>query len=129
MWDIDNVIFNVNGKGEQRLKEVLFIALGLSRIEGWKFIKEKGMILYSYADEVKGINKFPSPLTWDAIAPMVFQWLQGEEAKQVPCEGWDNDEPHDGSNERGWRVYTEDWGLIEGKTALAIKPAYVWHGK
>jgi len=36
-----------------------------------------------------------------------------------------------GDNEKGWRVYCEDWGKIDSDdyAFLAIKPAYIWYGK
>ena len=37
---------------------------------------------------------------------------------------------HDGENELGWRVYTEEWGQVNGDWhCLAIRPAYLWYGK
>lgn len=131
MWSSDNVIFNVNGEGFDKLKATIQLALGQGTISAWKFIKEKGIIFYSYAsDNNKDVNRFPSKLGAGSIATMAFEWLKSDEAKTVPLEGWDADSDHDGSNELGWRVYTEDWGHVSGEwNAFAVKPAYMWYGK
>lgn len=78
----------------------------------------------------KSLTKFPIPISPAQAAEMAFQWLESKEAKEVPMEGWDANADHDGSNEIGWRVYTEDWGHVEGDwNCIAIKPAYLWYGK
>jgi hypothetical protein len=131
MWQSDNVIFNINGEGVEKLIATLKLAVGKGTLAGWMFVKAKGLVLYSYIGSGnKDANKFPTPLTAESVAPMVFDWLKSEEAKGVPMEGWDADSDHDGSNELGWRVYTEDWGHVNGEwNAIAIKPAYMWYGK
>lgn len=131
MWNSDNPIFNVNGDTLKKLKETINLALDGRKIGGYIFKKEKGLILLSYiSSSNKDVIKFPAPLNSDQIADIVFEWLKTEEALLVPNEGWDADADHDGNNELGWRVYTENWGKIAGySNALAIKPAYLWYGK
>ena len=131
MWSSDNAVFNVNGKSESRLRDALSLALNGGTVAAYKFIQSKGLVLYSYASSGNnGVVKFPTPLSANEVSGIVIKWLQSEEAKSVPCEGWDADADHDGDNEIGWRVYTEDWGHVEGEwDALAIKPAYMWYGK
>lgn len=131
MWASDNAIFNVNGQSLEKLTSALSLAISGHTIAGYKFIKDKGLVLYNYISSSNtDATKLPVPLSPNEIAPIVYKWLQSDEAKQVPCIGWDSDADHDGSNELGWRVYTEDWGHINGEwNAIAIKPAYMWYGK
>ena len=131
MWDSDNVIFNINGNGIEKLKKTLELAFGDNKIAGWKFKKEYGLCLYSYdSTSKKDINLFPTKITTSQCSEIVFDWLKSDEAKTVPCVGWDADSNHDGSNELGWRAYTDEWGHIDGDWyVLAIKPAYLWYGK
>jgi hypothetical protein len=131
MWNSDNAIFNVNGVGLERLKKTLSLALENNTVEGWKFKKEKGICLYQYdSTSKKDIQKFPVPLKAETVAELVFEWLKGDEAKTTTLQGWDIDADHDGSNELGWRAYTEDWGHVDGDwNVLAVKPAYMWYGK
>lgn len=131
MWTSDNAIFNVNGQSESRLKDTLNLALNGKTVVAYKFIQAKGLVLYSHVSSSNnGAIKFPTPLNANEVYGIVNKWLQSEEAKSVPCLDWDADADHDGNNELGWRVYTENWGHIEGEwDAVAIKPAYMWYGK
>lgn len=130
MWEFDNAIFNVNGSGFERLKLALELALGDSTIVGWKVKKNKGICLYSYSSSDKEINLFPTPLSYDEVASVVFKWLESDEAETIELSDWDYDLDHDGSNSLGWRVYTEDWGHIDDDWHMvAITPAYLWYGK
>lgn len=129
MWESDNAIFNVNGTGIEKLKKTLSLAAGDRTFFGYKFNEKLGLILYSY-ESGKEIIKFPAKISADQCAELVFNWLQSEESKKVPTTGWDADADHDGSNELGWRVYTEDWGHAAGDwNCVIVKPAYLWYGK
>lgn len=78
------------------------MALAGKTVCAYKFIKEKGFVLYAYAGSSNdGIIKFPVCLNAKEVAPIVFKWLQSDEAEQVPCNGWDADTDHDGCNELG----------------------------
>lgn len=136
---MDNRVFNVNGKGEYWLLEALKLAFAQKAgfynrdkpytCNGFMFDQKKGLILLW--TDCNGSSKFPVPLTAEAVAPIVWQWLQSEEAKLVELDGWDKDADHDGSNSYGWRVYCEDWGHVANKwqAIVAVTPAYMWHGK
>lgn len=129
---MDNRIFNVNGSGGEQLMDAIKLAFktsGFKTAKAWKIDNQKGIILYWYND--KGTNPFPSPLTAEEVLPIVSSFLKSEDAKNIECIEWDEDYKHDGSNSLGWRVYTEKWGKIDNKdySFLAIKPAYMWHGK
>lgn len=130
MWSSDNAIFNVNGEGLEKLKKTLSLALGTDKFEGYRFSQKHGLILLTYLGESKKNIRFPAKLNADQMAEIAFEWLKTDEAKTVPLEGWDSNADHDGSNELGWRVYTEDWGHVDSDwSAVAIRPAYQWYGK
>lgn len=132
---MDNRIFNVNGQGLDLLKQALALAFAQqgffnpAKAMSWHVSPDKGLILYWYAE--KGTTPFMAPMGAEGVAEMVFDWLKSDQAKAIPCEGWDADSDHDGSNEPGWRVYVEDWGKVGGSSSAicAIKPAYLWYGK
>lgn len=125
-WSSDNAIFNVNGEGLERLKKVL--AVTFETFAGYRVHERFGLILYSYKCE--RATMFPVPITPSQAAEMAFKWLDTPEAKNIPCEGWDSNADHDGSNEKGWRVYTEDWGHADGDwNCVIVRPAYMWYGK
>lgn len=129
MWESDNAIFNVNGIELSKLQKTLALAFGEKNVAGYQFIKEKGLCFYSWVTDKGKIIPFPTPISPTQAAIIAFDWLKSSDAKLVPREGWDANADHDGSNELGWRVYTEDWGHINGEDAIAIKPAYLWYGK
>jgi len=127
----DNLIFNVNGTEDEDLLNALKLVFSTSgyKAESWIIDKKKGFVLL-WSDN-KG-NKLPYPMSALEIFPMIKGFLESEQAKEIECKDWDEDTDHDGDNELGWRVYTENWGKIDGVDGcsfLAIKPTYVWYGK
>lgn len=127
-WESDNAIFNVNGSGIEKLTKVLSCAMG-GQFAGYRIHNTLGFILYSYKTGDRMIP-FPSKINAVQAAQMIFDWMKSDEAKKIPCEGWDCNSDHDGSNEKGWRVYTQDWGHADGDwNCVIVKPAYLWYGK
>lgn len=57
------------------------------------------------------------------MAPMVREWLAAAEYGPEP--------DHDGSNSKGWRIFNEAWGHVEGESyaICGIEPAWLMHGK
>lgn len=130
MWASDNAIFNVNGLGLEKLRNTIRLAIGNETMMGYRVSEKKGLIFIDTIFSSDNISiKFPVPLPADLLAEMAFEWLKSPAAQKVTCEGWDADADHDGDNEMGWRVYTEDWGHVDGENAIAVKPAYMWYGK
>lgn len=133
---MDNRIFNINGDGDDLLRSTLYFAFtqaGFATAKGWRISPEKGLILFWYVDEKdKGVTRFPSPVCSDTVMHLVKDYLNNKDTwKNTKFEGFEIDASHDGHNTRGWRVYCEEWGHIEGVhyAFLAIKPMYLWHGK
>jgi hypothetical protein len=134
---MDNIVFNVNGSSKGQLLATIKLAL-MSQyhddkeqtVAAWKIDPKKGFILY-WSDS-SGANKFPVPLSSDEITDIVWKWLKSEEGEKFPTLGkWDINMSHDGHNKRGFRVYTEDWGQVDGDSysIVAIRPVYCWYGK
>lgn len=141
---MDNRVFNVNGRGLDMLEEALKLAFfqdGFSgdseTAVGWTFNPDKGLVLLSsIPDSVNDVSKyvrFPVEMSADEVAPIVYKWLESNEAKNMKLSGWDaycRDEEVE--NESGWRVFIEDWGHIEGVSGspiCAITPSANWLGK
>ena len=130
---MDNIVFNVNGRSEEMLLkaiELAFLQREYKTCVGWK-ISKKGFILsWSLSDKS---TPFPGNVefTPEEVLPMVTKWLKTVNLDEVEMEGWDGDCDHDGHNSRGWRVYSEDWGHVDGSWSAicAIKPAFMWYGK
>ena len=107
---------------------MLELAIGDRKIESWKHSKTHGLILCwgNYNDNIP----FPSELTTDEISFIVWAYRNSSEADGVQLKGWDIDCDQDGFNTKGWRVYVEDWNMVDGNDyAVVATPAYLWFGK
>ncbi len=145
----DNMVFNVNGGGKEKLAATLKLAFFDHHsfpCKAWSFSKEAGLVLSWHYDknDPKGTYPFPTALNAESCVDFVWEWLQSEDAKTVMQTGSDVDADHDGHNKLGWRVYLEEWGYVYGETSengvkqyapggntaiCAIKPVYLWFGK
>lgn len=140
---MDNRVFNVNGAGIENLEAILSLLLNENKFKGivsykvvgWRIDKEKGFILYWHVKDAN-VTPFPTNMSAKWLAPLIMNWLESDEAKEMQCTDWDSDTDHDGSNEYGFRVYTEEWGHInfdnggiDHYTIGAVRPAYLWYGK
>jgi len=146
---MDNRLFNVNG----RTKEQLLLAVKLllldeygkqTKVKGYYFHQKKGLVLTWFLND-NGSYK-PTPFTnrmgrpeeigSEELTDILWEWKDGEQAKEVELGDWENDADHDGSNDIGWRLYTERWGHIESYehtidhySIAAFKRVYLWYGK
>lgn len=132
---MDNRVFNVNGCKREWLLDALKLAFAQkgdkTLAKGYFVTKTHGMVLtwWDIDGGKKGYSKFPSPLTAEAVYPLVVAWLDSK--PEVEMKDWDADYDHDGDNEPGWRVFVEDWGHVDNEHSAicAIKPAMMWYGK
>lgn len=139
-----NPIFRVNGLGLDALTSTLQLACAIrdgserrhleTRVRAYVIDPENGFVLLwsdSQITEHKNAGRFPVPLSPDEVAPMVLRWLESDEAWQTPLEEWCENFDHDGTNKKGWLVYTGDWGHVGPHiyALCAVKPAYIWFGK
>jgi len=123
---MDNKIFNVNGRSQELLLKTLELCLEAQYVEGWCIHPKHGFTLLWHVKD-KSHNKFPINLSAQMITPIVFEWLNSEEAEKIPCIDMDADIDHDGHNHKGWRVHIN--GELDTYAMCAIKPAYLWYGK
>lgn len=129
----DNKIFNVNGRGLDRLIQAFeLVEENKTRMgfRGCLIDKDIGLIWVRMACD--GATMYPVPLTPRQAAEISFTWLSSKEAQSVPCTGLDANYDHDGHNELGWRAFVGEWGRVGTAgiaTLIAVKPAYLWYGK
>lgn len=137
---MNNKIFDINGHRDSNLLDALRLAFKNQydnfkdhTAGSWKITQEKGLILCRGNHQKGGVNLFPTPLTADQVFPIVKQYLEDsntwDNGKFI--DHWDKPINFDGSLSKGWRVYCDDWGHIDGDcdVIIAIRPAYMWHGK
>ena len=147
---MDNRVFNINGRTKEQLKKAVDLLLfdeynEYQKVKGWYYHKKKGFILTWYVGDsqekaIPFTNRLgvPEPIEREELVEVLWEWLDSEDAKNVEHgDSWDHNMSHDGSNELGWRLYTEEWGhvrnpdghTIDHYSIAAFKPAYLWYGK
>jgi hypothetical protein len=137
---MDNRQFNINGQGKEMLQRTIRLAFEQegqrTTAKAYVIDPDKGLVLLWHP--VKETMPFPAHFNADAATEFIWAWLQSE--PKMEHTDWDADLDHDGHNSMGWRVYCEDWGHVQlgprhsTKEAshyaiVAVKPAYLWHGK
>lgn len=124
----DNQHIDISGEGVESLSAALRIFLpsntGTNLIEGFAVDPEFGLILFWTAPHgCPEFTKFPSPLTADDLSRIVMAWLESADYGAEP--------DHDGSNEKGWRVYNDGWAQVAQRweAKLAVQPKWMMAGK
>jgi len=79
------------------------------------------MIFYWYPE--KDTIPLPYPMSFKECADLAWGWLQKQEYGSEP--------DHDGSNEQGWSVFNEAWGMVDNSHGAigAVTPQWIWYGK
>jgi hypothetical protein len=79
------------------------------------------LILYAHYES--DVAAFSKPIGLEESVRFAEDWLENIPRGQEPR--------HDGDNEYGWRVFTDDWGHVAGsnKAIVAIQPAWAMYGK
>lgn len=80
------------------------------------------ILLWSQSGD-KRDQKLPFPLKLEDAKSFVSGWLDSL--------NWGHEPDHDGSNGKGWRVFTEAWGHVAGNhyAIVAVQPAWAMYGK
>lgn len=125
MYEIfDNRVISITGRDFRYLEKALeFFKEG--RFVGYKIDMEKGLVFYW--SEYEGVTNFPFTMSIEGIFSFCKEWLKSEE-----CEVIRGSQPdHDGSNEKGWIVYNEEWGHVSNRweAFCAVKPIWAMYGK
>ena len=87
-------------------------------------ISAKGVpILILFKWDATNAMKLPYPMDLDDSFSFIKGWLKNVDYGQEP--------DHDGTNNHGWRVFTERWGNVAGYSSamVGIQPAWAMYGK
>lgn len=119
----DNFSLSVTSGRPSHLKAAIQMAMDIhTSVVGWAVVPTRGFVLYwSHAE---GIHQFPVPLkNVETLVGFVRDWLELQDYGAQP--------DHDGSNSKGFTVYNESWGHVNGQwqAFVAIKPEWMIHGK
>ena len=81
------------------------------------------IFLWSDFEKIEGFVPFPFVMDAAGCADFAQRWLANVDYGKQP--------DHDGDNEKGWRIYNEGWGHVDGlhSAAIAISPAWAMYGK
>lgn len=123
---MDNFRIDITCRGDQPLEKTLILAFDQQKAVGYLITPNSGLVfLHSMAQSEFKLGSAAFPFKMDAIGAADFarRWLAEQDYGPQP--------DHDGSNTKGWRVYNEMWGHVDGMwTAIcAVQPVWAWHGK
>ena len=118
----DNRILKINGENLTSLKQAMQI-VDPKMATGYVKDKNKGLVFFDYGHEK--MIPFPSKLSMTECANLAYRWLEDEAV-------YPNEPDHDGHNNKGWLVYCDGWGYIDGYSFgsfLAVLPHWLMIGK
>ena len=116
---MDNFRIDITSEGDESLKKVLGL-FRYKQVAGYS-IKDNKLVLY-WTKSSKA-TMFPFMMNLDEIAVFVLGWLRSASYGQKP--------DIDGDCGKGWRIYNEDWGRVDGdwEAFCAIEPVWALYGK
>lgn len=130
----DNFHFDISGASLAKSLEIAFThhktAVGWVEVrltpklsDGTFSKKNDNSSLVLYWADKSGVNKFPVPLTFEEVRPMIESWLKKADYGRYPI--------HDGDNSKSHRVFNETWGHVNGdwEAFVAIEPCWMMNGK
>ena len=118
---MDNFHIDITSEGD--IAPAMKIAFSNHRFGAvaYKIDPVKGLIFFW--TECESAITLPFKLDPEGAADFAKRWL----TEQV----YGSEPDHDGDNGRGWRIYNEGWGHIDGmwQAFVAVKPAWAMYGK
>lgn len=91
-------------------------------VQDGKLVHPVRLSLYWYKrDTNPSIFPFLAPASPDIIEPLVREWLSKAEYGREP--------DHDGDNEKGWFIYSQDQAEYDAAAICHIEPAWIEYGK
>jgi hypothetical protein len=125
---MDNFHIDITSEGIEEFDQAMKIAFNHApgkKTTHYSIDPEKGFILF-WGAPANGTtaDEFPFPLSHIPATALLWQWLITEAE-------YGREPDHDGDNEKGWRVYNEDWGMIGNHrySFVAIQPVWAMYGK
>lgn len=120
----DNFHFDITGAPLFDCLNIAWIGAPGRKATNWvvEHRENKSRLILAWSEDINFI-KLPVPMSAEECEPFVMAWLRTADYGESP--------DHDGDNSKGWRVYNEAWGRIEGYTYsfVAIEPVWLMYGK
>lgn len=118
---MDNFKFDMTSEGADTLKKALSLFSPPGRnVTGYR--TDGAKLVFYWHDSPRSTN-LPFPMTLEQAADFANGWLEHVDY---------GDEPdHDGDNGKGWRLYCEPWGYVDGDhyAFAAVEPVWAMYGK
>jgi hypothetical protein len=126
---MDNFHFDMTCQGRETLSAAMRLAFSQHSKATHYAIREADdkkprRIVFFWAESVaKGAAPFPFKMDAEGCADFAWRWLSEVDFGSEP--------DHDGDNGKGWRVYNEGWGHVDGEWAgiIAVAPEWAMYGK
>ncbi len=91
----------------------------------WKTEPRPRRLVFYWSNSERRADIVALPFKLDAVGAADFarRWLAEED--------FGNEPDHDGDNGKGWRIYNEGWGHVDGDWSafVAVAPAWAMYGK
>lgn len=123
---MDNLHIDVTSEGNDSLRLVMMLAFRRNTKATHYAVTEKhGLLLFwmNPGQTSLEVKSLPFKLDAEGAADFAQRWLAEADYGKEP--------DHDGSNGRGWRISTDNWGRGGGYDygIVAIQPAWAMYGK
>mgnify|MGYP001008776684 CR=1 FL=1 len=122
---MDNFQILVQSAGKEDFKLAMKIAFGSrKKAIGFRVTESKGLILYWSKTEKKEFQALPYEMDCDQAIEFCWGWVQANKPKNAQPD-------HDGDNDKGFIVYNESWGHVDGdwQAFVAIDVIWAMYGK
>jgi hypothetical protein len=127
-YDMDNFRIDITALGDNVLAAAIALAFGDRKAIGYMVSNNNALVarlvfLWSMSEKREGMIPLPFKMAAPQAAEFARAWLAEADYGQQP--------DHDGDNSRGWRVFNEAWGHVDGLwgAIVAVQPAWAMHGK
>lgn len=117
---MDNFELTVQSEGRKQFDLAMQIAFrDHAKAVGYRISKEKGLILYWSKTSVTDLIPFAYDMNCQQATEFVWGWIESN-----PPKGERPD--HDGDNEKGFIVYTDSWGHVDGQWQAFVGIGVIW---
>jgi len=118
---MDNFALDITSIENQQLRNAFKLFSLVRDVVGYSVNDDKEIIFYH--SDSPAMHKLPFKMTLEQAADFAYGWLRQANYGPTP--------DHDGDNEKGWRLYCEQWGFVHGdrNAFAAVQPIWAMYGK
>jgi hypothetical protein len=121
----DNFHFDITGAPLEEALAIAFLGAAGGVAAAWRAEQGDGTprLILAWSDQAEGFQPLPAAIDAAGAAPLIVKWLRDQDYGPEP--------DIDGSVAKGWRVYCDSWGKVDGHaySFVAIEPVWNLYGK